>query len=81
MISRLIKGLLDYYDFPKTVDHHNTSGQIIEVLLDRGLLEEKPSSDIKEGDAGYRVSEKGKVYLEAVQAVPMPEPRWFVPTS
>ena len=79
MAPNLIKGLLDYWAFPMTVDHHNTGGNVIARLDELGLIREK-SHPVDRGQVGYEVTPKGKAYIEAVQAVDMPECQWVVPT-
>lgn len=53
----------------------NWKGSIMN-LEDRKLLE------AYEGDnTSYRVTERGEVYIKAIQRLPLPEQRWVMPES
>lgn len=75
-----IEVLIHYAYKPCDIEERNYTPAVrnaIEAHCRRGLLRERET--IRDNPALYEVTDKGRAYLEALQALPMPVQKWAMP--
>lgn len=81
----MIKIVLHYFTLPTDFQNGDFSpcgvAEAITCLIDAyGLIELNPvAAPITQGRLQYRISERGRVYAEALTKVPLPVKRWVTP--
>lgn len=76
--------LLHYYasnstDAPELKRGAPILAETIETFIARNLLERTDRADLCL--PAYRLTERGRIYVEALQRVPLPERGWVVPIA
>ena len=71
--------LLHYYACANDFRDGDFSAPAVREAIDRFKDGEMLTIDDGKGVATYMLTERGRVYVEAVLAVPLPERRWVMP--
>lgn len=72
-----IQPLLEIHVFPRTEDHSHVTKQAVMDLFEMGLIEKLPPDEERaEGDSDYCTTDKGRVYIEAIENVELPIQKW-----
>ena len=74
-----IKPLLEIHCFPRACDQHYSTSRIEDELMAMGLIELR-KGDVSSDYNMYTTSERGRVYIEAIEDVPLPVQIWAVQT-
>lgn len=74
-----IKPLLEIHCFPLAKDQHYVTKEVVMELFEMGLIEKYPTDGERaEGYSDYKTTEKGDVYIRAIENVPLPIQKWSV---
>ncbi len=81
-----IQPLLEIHCFPLEKDHLYCNEKIYRTLREMGLITARGTIVTETGgtsfDIGYskwQTSDKGRIYIEALEAVPLPVKQWAIP--
>ena len=74
-----IKPLLEIACFPLLEDQHYVTKQAVMDLFEMGLIEKRDDfGERTDGHSEYTPSDKGHVYIKALEDVPLPIQIWSV---
>lgn len=71
--------LLHYYACANDFRDGDFSAPAVREAIDRFKASEMLTINIERSAATYMLTERGRVYVEAVLVVPLPEKRWVMP--